>query len=319
MSFKCGLFDSTEIVEVVGGYPRGNKAQDAAFFARMLKNLIGNGVPPNPTTNFQVLAQSGFTVQMRPGDIYLKGYFGYDDEASTFLITENLRSAPVYISCRYDAVAKDLYWVMSDAVERSETYYDLAVARIVIPSGAVEITDVMITDLRSDPAYCGYVQKITDTVAEELREEKLSKSEALDMIVPPGTVISRLDHIDPSTIWPGTTWQRIFQGKSPIGFDLNDDDFKQVGKTGGSKTASYALGNSGYAKIDATATNPATLKYARKSVDSYATQFVMTGGQGATMTPEDSTTSRAVVLGGTTDEGSNMHPFVVCCFWLRIS
>lgn len=290
-----------------------------AFFARMLKNIIGNGIPPNPTTNFQVLAQSGFTVQMRPGDIYLNGYFGYDNEASTFLITENLRSAPVYISCRYDAVAKDLYWVMSDTVERSETYYDLAMARIVIPSGAVEITDVMITDLRSDPAYCGYVQKITDTVAEELREEKLNKSDAMDAVCSPGQVIFRYDNINPATLYPGTTWQLISKGKMPIGYDPDDPDYNEVGKTGGSKTASYALGNSGYAKIDATATNPATLKYARKSVDSYATQFVMTGGQGATMTTEDSTTSRAVVLGGTTEEGSNMSPFIVLCMWLRIS
>ena len=319
MSFKCGLFDSTDIVEVVGGYPRGNKAQDAAFFARMLKNIIGNGVPPNPTTNFQVLAQSGFTVQMRPGDIYLKGYFGYDDEASTYLITENLRSAPVYISCRYDAVAKDLYWVMSDTVERSETYYDLAMARITIPSGAVEITDVMITDLRSDPAYCGYVQKITDTVAEELREEKLDKSEAMNATCSPGQVIFRYDTINPATLYPGTTWQLIAKGKMPIGFDPDDPDFNEVGKTGGSKTASYALENNGYAKIDATATYPATLKYDRRSVGSYATHFTMTGGQDATMLQTDSTTSRAVILGGTTDEGNNMSPFIVLCIWLRLS
>ena len=318
MSFKCGLFDSTEIVEVVGGYPRGNKAQDADFFARFFKDIIGNGIPPNPTTNFQVLAQSGFTVQMRPGRIYNEGHMGYDDEVATFFIPENLRNAPVYISCRYDIAAQDMDRVVSNTFERSEAYNDLAVARIVIPSGAVEVTDVMIKDLRPDPAYCGYVQKITDTVAEELREEKLDKSEALDTFLPPGSVIMRLDHIDPRTLWPGTTWQRVFQGKSPIGFDLNDDDFKQVGKTGGSKTASYALGNSGYAKMDAVGTSPMTWIYDRK-LASYSTAYAAAGGQGSSLSLASGTASRAVALGGTTDTGNNMHPFVVCCFWLRIS
>ena len=322
MSFKCGLFDSTEIIEVVGGYPRGNKAQDAAFFARMLKNIIGNGIPPNPTTNFQVLAQSGFTVQMRPGDIYLKGYFGYDDEVSTFLITENLRAAPVYISCRYDAVTKDLYWVMSDAVERSETYYDLAVARIVIPSGAVEITDVMITDLRSDPAYCGYVQKITDTVAEELREEKLSKSEALDLMHPIGDIVMRLDNIDPGEIFGGT-WERVLQGRTPIGFDPYDSDFEVVGKTLGSKTASYSLENDGYAKIGGYANQPVVLRYTNKKGTGieYIADTHATFSQGAALGPigEPYTQTRAMALGGTTDEGNNMQPSIVCCFWIRVA
>lgn len=317
--FKCGLFDSTEIVEDVGGYPRGNKAQDAAFFARLLEGIIGNGVLPNPTTNFQVLAQSGYTVQMRPGDIYINGHLGYDKEATTFLITEDLRDAPIYVSCRYDIAGQDMNWVVSNTFERSETYYDLAVARIVVPDGAVEITDVMITDLRSDPAYCGYVQKITDTVAEELREEKLSKSEALDWVVPIGSIIMRLDNINPGTIWQGTTWQRVFQGRSPIGFDLNDDDFKQVGQTGGSKTASYPLGNEGYAKMDVQSGSPFVWEYARTSVPNYSTTIKVTGGSGSGVSDNATSKNRGVPLGGSTGTGDNMHPFVVCCFWMRIS
>ena len=140
----------------------------------------------------------------------------------------------------------------------------------------------------------------------------------LDTFLKVGTVIERGDDINPSTIYGGT-WQPYAQGRTTVGLDPDDPDFNEVGKTGGSKTASYALGNNGYAKIDATATNPATLKYARKSVDSYATQFVMTGGQGATMTTEDSTTSRAVVLGGTTEEGSNTQPYIVSSKWIRVA
>lgn len=140
----------------------------------------------------------------------------------------------------------------------------------------------------------------------------------LDTFLKVGTVIERGDDTNPSTIYGGT-WQPYAQGRTTVGLDPNDPDFDEVGKTGGSKTASYALGNSGYAKIDATATDPATLKYDRKSVGSYATHFTMTGGQGATMLQTDSTTSRAVILGGTTDEGNNMPPYVVTRKWIRVA
>ena len=86
MSLKCGLFDSTEIVEEVGGYPRGDKAQGCSIFAQYFKGLWVMACYPSPTTNFQVIAQSGFTVQMRPGGIYANGYFAYDEEPLTLTI-----------------------------------------------------------------------------------------------------------------------------------------------------------------------------------------------------------------------------------------
>ena len=139
-----------------------------------------------------------------------------------------------------------------------------------------------------------------------------------DYVYQVGRVIEFGIEVDPNET-VGGTWLPFAEGCTTVGLDPDDSDFNQVGKTGGSKTASYALGNNGYAKIDATATNPATLKYARKNVDSYATQFVMTGGQGATMTTEESTTSRAVVLGGTTEEGSNTQPYIVSSKWIRVA
>ncbi len=31
-----GMFDSTSVEETVGGFPRGNKAVDSAFFAKLI-------------------------------------------------------------------------------------------------------------------------------------------------------------------------------------------------------------------------------------------------------------------------------------------
>ena len=51
MSLECGFFDSTEIIEEVGGgYPRGDKAQDAEFFAGFFSDIIGDGVLPSPSS-----------------------------------------------------------------------------------------------------------------------------------------------------------------------------------------------------------------------------------------------------------------------------
>ena len=47
--------------------------------------------------------------------------------------------------------------------------------------------------------------------------------------------------INPSTIWPGTTWQQFGTGKTLVGTDPADNDFKTLGQTGGSKTETLTL------------------------------------------------------------------------------
>ncbi len=114
---------------------------------------------PSPTTNFQVIAQSGFTVQMRPGGIYANGYFAYDEEPLTLTIGGS-PCAP-HRSMSFSAWIRrrgKLRGFLSNTFVRVNSY-DMAVAKITIPEGAVEITDSMITDLRPDGNYCGYVQK----------------------------------------------------------------------------------------------------------------------------------------------------------------
>lgn len=161
-------------------------------------------------------------------------------------------------------------------------------------------------------------ERAGSTIGAAELNQKVDLAQLFDLIYPVGRVIEFGNGVDPNEAFGGT-WQPYAQGQTTVGLDQDDPDFNEVGKTGGSKTASYALGNNGYAKIDATATDPATLKYDRKSVGSYDTHFTMTGGQGATMLQTDSTTSRAVILGGTTDEGNNMPPYVITRKWIRVA
>lgn len=169
MSLECGFFDSTEIVEEVGGgYPRGDKAQDAEFFAGFFSDIIGDGVLPSPSSAFQVLPQSGMQVQMRPGKCYIHGYMAWDTEAAALTVTAG---TTVYVVFRLNTDSGEITRLLSESIQRSGSIYDLAVARITAPAGTVEVTDAMIEDLRSDPDYCGYVQKITDEAATEMRED----------------------------------------------------------------------------------------------------------------------------------------------------
>ena len=169
MSLECGFFDSTEIVEEVGGgYPRGDKAQDAEFFAGFFSDIIGDGVLPSPSSAFQVLPQSGMQVQMRPGKCYIHGYMAWDTEAAALTVTAG---TTVYAVFRLNTDSGEITRLLSESIQRSGSVYDLAVARITAPAGTVEVTDAMIEDLRSDPDYCGYVQKITDEAATEMRED----------------------------------------------------------------------------------------------------------------------------------------------------
>ena len=54
-------------------------------------------------------------------------------------------------------------------------------------------------------------------------------------IYPIGSIIETEDlNFDPNVEFGGT-WERTLKGKFPVGYDPNDTDFNQVGKTGGSK------------------------------------------------------------------------------------
>lgn len=57
-----------------------------------------------------------------------------------------------------------------------------------------------------------------------------------DAILPVGSMVLRYDHIDPSTIYPGTTWERVY-GAFPWFTDANG----QIGTTGGERTVTLTV------------------------------------------------------------------------------
>ena len=170
MAQRSGLFDSTEIVQSVNGYPQGNRAETADFFAQYFANFISNGVFANPSTNFKVMAQSGLTVVVRPGSCFINGYMAFDTAEETRTLTAGSEAQDWYFVQRMylpdGTITKT--WVLDNtgtAVPvRTATTYDLVIAMVRIPAGASVITDSMITDYRYDNDKCGIVHAAVDYI-----------------------------------------------------------------------------------------------------------------------------------------------------------
>lgn len=169
MAQRSGLFDSTEIVDSVNGYPKGNRAETADFFAKFFSQFIGNGVYANPTTNFQVMPDSGMTVVVKPGCCFINGYMAFDDEPEYHTIQKQSGVHTYWCVQRAHIVAGgdiQKVWLIDPDEEdlplRNGSYYDLVLAKITVPANASAITSSMITDYRYNDAYCGVVQNLLD-------------------------------------------------------------------------------------------------------------------------------------------------------------
>ena len=170
MSLQCGFFDSTELVETPGGYPRGNKAKDAAFFARYFASFVGSGVFFTPAACFSVTPGSGMNLSVQPGTAFLKGYLCYDDSPATLSLSADTADHVYWILLRLNLTDGAITLTsVSDPTagtlpSRSDTLFDLVLAKVSVPAGSVSVTAAMITDCRGDPALCGYVRSLVDAI-----------------------------------------------------------------------------------------------------------------------------------------------------------
>ena len=177
MAQRSGLFDSTEIVETIDGYPRGNRAETADFFAKYFSNFIDNGVFTEVSTSFQVLTAGGMNVTVKKGSCFINGYMAFDDEDEVFTLTAG--HTHWFVQRAHLITGGDITktWIV-DAAEgelplRDGAYYDLLIAKVVIPAGANSITDEMITDYRYDKTVCGAVTSLKPAVVPTLPDDVL--------------------------------------------------------------------------------------------------------------------------------------------------
>jgi len=152
-----GMFDSTKIVETVDGFPRGDKAVDAAFFARMMQCFYSDGVVRPAEGFLKVVPGDGMRVQVTAGCGWIGGHMGwvmepaeaYVEAGHSYLVTLRLH--------RNEGAFTLNFLEDQSAVTRNDTVWELLLAIVTVPGTAVSVTQSMILDKRMDATVCGAV------------------------------------------------------------------------------------------------------------------------------------------------------------------
>lgn len=170
MAIKSYFFNA---VESGGVYDRVYNAED---FTSYLGSLVKNGVLADPSTSLQVMADTGMTLKVKPGECWIQGHKMVLD--ADYII--NLPAASSTLP-RRDAIVLRLDMtnrLMTISVKkgtasslpvvpvptRESDVWELFVAFVDVNANTSNITQANITDLRSDNDYCGWVTGLIDQV-----------------------------------------------------------------------------------------------------------------------------------------------------------
>lgn len=182
-------------------------------------------------------------------------------------------------------------------LERGGGIYEISLASICSKQGVMTVVDE-----RADQTLCGVCGLLTN---------KISFSGLVDLVYPVGSYYLTHSDRSPAELFGGT-WERI-AGR----FLFGCAESEAIGGTGGSKTASYTLG-SGYAQTDVTSAVPFVWSFKRFSnTDEYTGTIDVTGGTNSKVVSASSIRHRGISLGGSTDEGNNMPPYINVAIWRR--
>lgn len=156
-----GIFDSTAVVDTVNGFPRGDKAVDSSFFAKMISSFYSDGILVSDEfgrNGFKVSRDGGFTVTVSPGIAWIRGYMAWMQSPKSYVLSAGHSYAVVL---RLNTASGEFALVAmedkSSLPTNTELIRDLVLAEITIPGGCAEMTDEMILDTRSELDKCGFV------------------------------------------------------------------------------------------------------------------------------------------------------------------
>jgi uncharacterized protein (DUF1810 family) len=149
-----------------GVYDRLYNSEDVTSY---LDLIVGNGVFPTPSTQLQVSAAGGMTVNVNTGQGWIDGHkminttvMSFDIEESDVLLNRidrvifyvdyTLRAMGIAVKKGTPAVS-----AVAPALTRNAQRYELCLAEIDVSKQVTEITNSMITDTRSNSELCGFV------------------------------------------------------------------------------------------------------------------------------------------------------------------
>lgn len=170
MAQECGFFNAQLVGEE---YDRVYLAEQfAAYFA----SFIGNGVFGSSMQQLEVVANNDMTTNVLSGQAWINGWWYRNTDVYTLShsVADGILSRIDIVVLRWDHLARDMYLAVIEgtpsanpvkpAIVRNADYYDLQLATVSIPAGAIKITQAQITDTRLDNSVCGLVTGVVDQI-----------------------------------------------------------------------------------------------------------------------------------------------------------
>ena len=165
---RSGFFNSEITGYDAENMPIFDRAEEASFFAKYFSQFISNGVFPNPSTNMQVLADTGMQVKVSIGTCFINGYMGWVENAETFTIEESDTQARIdRIVARLDFDNREIQChvkkgtaagnPVAPELQRDYDMYEIGLADVRVNANVIEIKQENITDLRLNTDLCGIV------------------------------------------------------------------------------------------------------------------------------------------------------------------
>ena len=153
-----------------------DRVYDATDFARYFGSLASNGIFYTTASNLQVTATSGMDVSVAPGSAFINGYHYYLSDAFTLTlaVADGARPRIDRVVLRLDMHARSINLASltgaaantpaPPALTRTPDIYELALADVLIPAGAISIPTGNVTDDRLNASVCGLVNSLVAAV-----------------------------------------------------------------------------------------------------------------------------------------------------------
>ncbi len=165
---KSGFFNSSG----------GDRVYDATDFAAYFGSLVSNGIFYRKADNLKIVMATGMNVTAQAGMAFIGGYH-YENTTPMDLVIATANG--VYprvdrIVVRWSNVERNILLAVKTGVAadtpsapeltRTSDIYELGIADISVPKGAVAITSDYIADTRLNSSLCGLVNSLVSAVYE---------------------------------------------------------------------------------------------------------------------------------------------------------
>lgn len=141
----------------------------ASQWQEFMQMFLGNGVFVSPVNQCKVIPGTGLTVIVTPGWAFINGSWYHNNANLVINLSPNTTSSSRIdsIKLRYSDSTRSinaLGFTGETTLVRGESVYDLKIAEVTVPVGAVTISAANITDTRSNENVCGFVKGLIDVV-----------------------------------------------------------------------------------------------------------------------------------------------------------